>query len=725
VATILFSLPIIAQELDPNPDSPTPIIITENDNIRALANDSKTNKKLFLKKPTSQAFSIGKENKMVIYVANLDLLQNEGADAFRFFLENGKGKVFYLPVDNINKLQPNLWAVTINLFDPIAYWGQPEENGDMLGYLTWRGLMSNQVKIGLGTTGGDIKVPETNKPMPMSVTQTPKSKTDVNPNYVGYLYSGDRARFIEQATFGTTSALDNRIRRIGLRTWLAEQFEAPYPSLAYPDVPLKPSTPLSDCDNDQTIVPDVPPTCNRDVYTSYLLQTWFMKEAFYGNPQLRHRVAWSLSQIWVTSGNDIQQSSHSIAYYKILANNAFGNWRNLMQEMTLNPAMGEYLDMVRSTKNSPNENYPREILQLFNIGLFMLNQNGTVQTDGLGNPIPSYDQNTVNNFTKVFTGWSFCQNQTLCPSWVSGTVNYKDPMLLNSANHDITAKTLFTYPGSTTTNIAACTGCTGTTLTNYANNSLNQALDNIFNHPNVPPFVSKLLIQQMVTSDPTPAYVQRVANVFANNGFGVRGDMKAVIKAILLDPEARGNVKTDPRYGKLREPLQYATNVLKTFNVQSADGTTTSDGNISGNLSNMSQNPFRSPTVFNYYSPDYVVPGTTVLGPEFGILTTSTTIQRSNFINTMVYSRINGGSTNFPNGTSIRLTELQALAAADTTGNQLVDALNNKLMHGTMSAQMKSSILTAVTAITTTNTLARAQTALYLVATSSQYQIQR
>jgi hypothetical protein len=253
---------------------------------------------------------------------------------------------------------------------------------------------------------------------------------------------------------------------------------------------------------------------------------------------------------------------------------------------------------------------------------------------------------------------------------------------------------------------------------------LNQALDNIFNHPNVPPFVSKLLIQQLVTSDPSPAYVQRVANVFANNGFGVRGDMKSVIRAILLDPEARGNVKTDPRYGKLREPVLFTTNILRTFNVGSADGTTTSDGNIS-QLANMAQNPFRSPTVFNYYPPDYVVPGSTILGPEFAILTTSTTIQRSNFMNTMVYSRIAGGTTNFPLGTSIKLGELQALAAADTSGNQLLDFLNTKMMHGTMSAQMRSSILTAVTAITATNTLARAQTALYLVATSSQYQIQR
>ena len=121
--------------------------------------------------------------------------------------------------------------------------------------------------------------------------------------------------------------------------------------------------------------------CNSDYYTMYPVQNWFFKEALYGEAQLKHKVAWALSQIWVTSGHDIQQSSHMIAYHQILSNNAFGNYRDLMKEMTLNPAMGEYLDMVRSTRNSPNENYPREILQLFSVGLFMLNENGTLQIE--------------------------------------------------------------------------------------------------------------------------------------------------------------------------------------------------------------------------------------------------------------------------------------------------------------------------------------------------------
>jgi hypothetical protein len=302
---------------------------------------------------------------------------------------------------------------------------------------------------------------------------------------------------------------------------------------------------------------------------------------------------------------------------------------------------------------------------------------------------------------------------------------------INNNLHDLTAKSLLVYPGSASTqNIAACGNCT--TFPNiqiYAENSLNQALDNIFNHPSLGPYVSKVLIQHLVTSDPTPAYVGRVAAVFRDNGFGVRGDMRAVVKAILLDPEARGDAKTDPNYGKLREPYQFATNFLRQFNVRSADGTTLSDGVFfqRGEYLGMNQIPFRSPTVFNYYPPDYVVPNTSLLGPEFALMTTGTTISRANFINQMSFGAppIPVGLPDRPLGTSFDFSDLEALSAADATGNQLVDELNRRMMHSTMSAQMKSTILTAVTNIASTNNLQRARQAVYLVATSSQYQVQR
>jgi hypothetical protein len=288
-------------------------------------------------------------------------------------------------------------------------------------------------------------------------------------------------------------------------------------------------------------------------------------------------------------------------------------------------------------------------------------------------------------------------------------------MLLNQNNHNIEAKTLLDYPNAVNKNIAANLN---------GNTEMQLALDNIYNHPNVAPFVSRILIQHLVASDPTPAYVGRVAAVFNANRANP-AQLKEVVKAILLDPEARGNVKTDPNYGKLREPVQLATNLFRQFKVQSADGTTQSDGYVSPTISLMGQNTFYSTTVFNYYPPDYIVPGPGLNGPEFAILTTGTAIARANFMNTMVFNRINGGSTNAPLGTSINLTEMQALAAADTTSNSLLDTLNTRMMHGTMTAQNKATILTAVNALPATDTLGRARTAIYLVATSSQYQVQR
>lgn len=709
VLTFLLVFPILAQ--DPNPDSPTPILISEADSTRALVSSAEN-----LSAVKGRAFA--RNSKAVLFVTNLDLMEGEGANAFRVNVEGANGRQYRFPVLDIQpvKNQEGIYALTIRLKDELGFWEQPVLKGDFLMSVVWRGLASNKVHLTFGKVGKGslIKDDVGAVPTPLPNSSPKKFTREFEPDAVGYLYSGDRIRFLEQATFGPTSELDTRIRRIGLRTWLAEQFDAPYPTNSYPDLPLKSTTTQTGCPFPQGS--EELRVCVRDFYSMYPLQNWFYQEAFYGDAQLKHRVAWALSELWVVSGVDTQQASWMIDYHQDLSKNAFGNYRNLMYDMTLNPAMGNYLDMIRSTKNNPNENFAREILQLFSIGLFMLNQDGTLQLDPNGNPIPTYSQNTVNNFTKVFTGWTLCEvTGATCPNRTQGAPNYKDPLILNQNNHDVTSKTLLEYPNAVNPTIAA--NQNGLT-------ELNQALDNIFYHPNVAPFVSRILIQQMVTSDPTPAYVGRVAAVFNNNGSNMRGDMKAVVRAILLDPEARGNIKTDPNYGKLREPVQLATNVLRQFNVQSATAGGQSDGYVNQIIAPMGQNTFNSPTVFNYYSPDYVVPGTALNAPEFGILTTGTTIARANFINTIVFSRVNVSSF-APTGTSINLSEMQALSAADATGNRLIDALNTKLMHGAMSPQMKSTILTAVQAVASTNTLLRTQTAIYLTASSSQYQVQR
>jgi uncharacterized protein (DUF1800 family) len=747
----LCALGVFAED-DPDPNSPSPILLSQVSSTRAVAVPDGDISRVDLMKTESRAFD--PNARVTLFVTNLTLMPGEGASAFRVYATDSLGRQYRFPVIGFTSgAWRGVYSVTIKLTDEIGFWPQPQATGDLLLQLTWRGMGSNRVRLGFGKTGGGPADDDGAKPTPYVTAATARTtskatESNESPDYVGYRWSADRIRVQEQATFGPNAMIDSRIRRIGLRIWLNEQFEAGYPSLTnpYPNQVLKPGTQQPDCDgnNSGTGTPpnpvDVPLTCFRDSYSMYQPQTWFFKEAFYGDNQLRHRVAWALAQIWVTSGVDIQQGRHEVEYYKILANNAFGNYRTLMKQMTLSPTMGAYLSMASSTKNSPNENYAREIEQLFTVGLFMLKPNGTLQCVEHPDPndpvlcgqndtlIPTYDQTEVNNMTKVLTGWSFCETTAVCPNRTTGAANFIDPMLLNTNNHDLTAKTLLTYPGVTNQNISACTGCTGTAITTYANNSMDQALDNIFYHPNVGPFVSKNLIQQMVTSDPSPAYVGRVAAVFNNNGSGVRGDLKAVVKAILLDVEARGDVKTDPNYGKLREPVLLSTNLLRGLNVKSADGLSQSDGYIFGasQFTGMAQIPFLSPTVFNFFPPGYVIPGTAMLGPEFAIMTTGTAIQRANFVNRIVYTipAIGGGTTNSPNGTAIDITDLQALNVADSTGNQLVDELNRRMLHGTMSATMKSTILTAVTAATAGD-LSRVRQAVYLVATSSQYQVQR
>ncbi|MEP6945554.1 MAG: DUF1800 family protein [Acidobacteriota bacterium] len=733
----------LAQE-DPDPNSPTPVLLSAPDSTRALAVSARESSRIALYQIAPQAFA--PDSKIVIYVSNIDVMKDEGASAFRVYAEDSRGREYVFPVDGLKSVANyrNVYAVTLRLTDQAGYWEPPLADGDILLRLTWRGLTSNRVRLGLGSMGGTIQDDPGAVPTPVWTkgSSLPTIPTE-QPSYVGYKWSGDRLRFMEQATFGQTPALDSRIRRIGLRAWLSEQFQLPYPSAGnpYPNQPLKPGSAPADCDNDQVTVPDVPVTCYRDTYSMYQPQAWFLREALYGDAQLRHRMAWALAQIWVTSGVDVQQGRHMVEYHKVLSANAFGNYRTLMKQMTLNPTMGDYLSMDLSTKNNPNENYAREVMQLFTVGLFMLKPNGTLDClehpfpdmttcASTDTPIPTYDQTTVNNMTKVLTGWTECNNG--CPNSVSGTPNYIDPMVLVNGNHDLTAKTLLNYNGAIPADrdIAACTGCTGTAIAAYASASMDHALDNIFNHPNLPPYISRILIQQLVTSNPTPAYVGRVAAVFANNGFGVRGDLQAVIKAILLDVEARGDVKTDPNYGKLREPVQLTTNVARNFGVASYDGTSLSDGVFvgRGDFNGMSQIPFFAPTVFNFYPPSYEIPGTGLNGPEFALMTTSTSIQRANFINTLIFNRINVSNPNIPNGTSLNFTDLQAISTSDPTGNLLLDELNRRMMHSTMSSTMRSTILTAVTniaATTSENYLQRAKQAVYLIATSSQYQVQR
>jgi hypothetical protein len=279
-------------------------------------------------------------------------------------------------------------------------------------------------------------------------------------------------------------------------------------------------------------------------------------------------------------------------------------------------------------------------------------------------------------------------------------------MVANESAHDVQAKTLLR----------------GVVLPAGQNTAkdLADAIDNIFDDPNVGPFISKQLIQHLVTSNPSQAYVMRVAAVFNGDGAGKRGDLKAVVRAILLDKEARGSVKTDAMYGRLRHPVQFITNMLRAFDAKSADGSTQSDGCLAFLSTPMGMDLFRPPSVFSYFSPTTGITKAAP-GPEFGIFSTSTALQRANVVYTIVFSNI-PVSANAPNGTRIDLSGLQGLAGNPA---QLVDALNRLLLHGSMSDAMRQSIIDAVSTVAPSSAVRRARTALYLVATSSQYQVER
>jgi len=512
----------------------------------------------------------------------------------------------------------------------------------------------------------------------------------------------DATRLVDQATFGPNDATIAAVVSAGAAAWVDAQLAQP--STGYAVMPYIDPNSAVGCPTGSA------PTCVRDNYTAFPVQLQFFRNAMTAQDQLRQRVAFAWSQIFVTSAIDIRAAYGLREYHQMLLDNAFGNYRTLLERVTLSPVMGDYLDMVNNDKpnaargTQANENYAREVLQLFSIGLSKLNADGTAQRDGNGVPIPSYDQTTVQGFARAFTGWTYA-SRAGTSQWTNPK-NYLGDMVPFDAHHDTATKTLLdgaSLPASQT-----------------ARADLTAALDNIFAHPNVGTFIGRQMIQFLVTSNPSPAYVARITAVFDDNGSGVRGDMKAVIRAILLDSEARGDAKTEPAYGKLRDPALFAVGVARAFNA-SSDGVY-----LNAQSASMGESVFTAPSVFSFFPPDYALPNSdTLQGPQFGVQNTTTTIARFNYVNAMLYSA-NGiaadpsvpGST----GTRTDLTGLQALAA---TPSALVDKLAATMTHDTMTASEKSAIVTAVSAIAATDALGRARSAAYLVASSPRYQITR
>jgi uncharacterized protein (DUF1800 family) len=525
----------------------------------------------------------------------------------------------------------------------------------------------------------------------------------------------DAFRLLDQATFGPTPQEVARAMQMGAAAWIEDQFAQPisgYPDGEFWYVSLDESAgcKFSAPRNSATYA------CARDQLSLFKLRNRLFESALTRTDQLRQRVAWALSQIFVISGMkdpDLETAYVQARYQQLLSEEAFGNVGSLLTRVTLSPAMGHMLDMVDNAKadpremTEPNENYARELLQLFSIGLHELKPDGTELTDANGAFINTYGQPEVRAFARALTGWTY-------PAFDSTTVPrgetdrgryYAKAMVPRPEIHDLGAKQLLrgiSLPAGQTVEA-----------------DLAASLSNVFLHPNVGPFLGTQLIRQLVTSNPSPAYVARVTAAFENNGAGMRGDMKAILRAILLDPEARTAPATSDReYGRFKEPVLYVTGVLRALGA-SSDGLGLDDYARA-----MGQNVFYPPTVFNYFPADYKVPGTTLIAPPMGIHNTNTVLARSNFVNQILYE---GGVERNDEiagarGTTLELTAYKALAADP---KQLLAALDDRLFGGGMPATMKNEIYLAVQAIDASDLEERARTAIYLAATALQYQVSR
>ncbi|MEP7261358.1 MAG: DUF1800 family protein [Usitatibacter sp.] len=518
--------------------------------------------------------------------------------------------------------------------------------------------------------------------------------------------SADAVRLLRQGSFGPTPAETARVASFGAAAWVEEQLAMS--STRYPDYPYTAANRPAECVDDRTQPIRADSFCARDNYTLYPMQLQFFRNAITAPDQLRQRVAFALSQLMVTSGVDNSRNYAMARYQQMLADRAFGNYYDLLQAVTLSPMMGDYLDMANNNKTNvtarttPNENYAREVMQLFSLGTYVLEQDGSKRLDGSGRPLFTYDQATVEGFAAVFTGWTYAT--------IAGAAgrnnnprNYLGEMRPVDTNHEFASKVL----------LGGTISPSGLTM----QQDLAAAHRNIFDHPNVGPFVGRHLIRMLVTSDPSPAYVARVSAAFANNGAGIRGDLRAVVRTVLLDPEARGR-KLDPAFGKLTEPVLYLTGIARALNA-STDGSY-----LRAQSAVMGQSLFYSPSVFNYFPAEYVVPGTGLPGPEFGLLNSATAFARANVANTLVYTTSIAPDANLFGaiGTRLDLSRYQALAG---DAGALTDQLDRDLLAGTMGGSMRNAIVAAVNAVAASDTLGRARAAIYLVVTSPQYQVQR
>ena len=477
-----------------------------------------------------------------------------------------------------------------------------------------------------------------------SAPPPPSGGGDSSPTYL--VSTADATRFLRQASFGPTPDSVERVRTMGFDAWIDEQMTLPATGhLSYMD--------------------SLPEPADLGEARRNRLDAWF-QASLTGQDQLRQRVAYALSQIMVVSDQSvlINFANGLGYYYDRLAGNAFGQYRTLLEDVTLSPAMGLYLSMLGNEKPDvarnirPDENYAREVMQLFSIGLVELNTDGSAKRDANGNPIPTYDQAVIEGFAHVFTGWTFANS----PSWNRPSYLARSPMQAFPAYHDSGEKRLLN-------NVTLPAGQT-------PEQDLSMALDALAEHPNVAPFISLRLIQQLVTANPSPAYLERISTVFNDDGTGQRGNLAAVVKAILLDDEAR--IASDSETaGKIVEPLLRFTSLLRAFDAKSESGRYT----FRGLNTFLGQEPLSAPSVFNFYSPFYSPPGELgaqgLRSPELQMANEASVAQVNSYLAYVAFLRNHTANDVTENDTLIDLSDL--IDQADNPA-ALLDAVHLRLI---------------------------------------------
>ena len=475
--------------------------------------------------------------------------------------------------------------------------------------------------------------------------------------------AASNSRFLEQASYGPTPALLAHVEQIGMAAYLDEQFALPESTW---------------------------PTPTAATTTAQAIDAFFAN-AFTGQDQLRQRVIGALSEIFVESLEKNTNGNEIAPWLQLLSRNAFGNYQTLLKEITLDASMGNYLDLANSGigGGAANENFPREVMQLFSLGVNLLNLDGSLQTDSSGQPIPTYTQADVQAMAKALTGWTY--SNASGTSGASGNSNYyTGPMIPAPGVHNTTAKTLLGQAIPANQSIQQ---------------DLNSAIGIIFNHPNLGPFVATRLIRALVTSNPSPAYITRVTTVFNGTSTNARGDMQATLKAVLLDPEAR-NTSPASDFGRLRPPMQHTILLCRQLGIDPGPA----EENFAWLFYGMDEGLLDAPSVFAHYSPLFQIPGSNLSGPEFQIYSSSDAINRGNFFYYLIY---NPWPIN---------PVLQPLVSLAGNANALINAIDNTLLYGRMLPQTRSAILNALPAQTDNN--ARVVAALYLTFTSGEYLVQ-